>query len=168
MFSGSWRARYKYSFRGPLFQLRISPFHNKDILGPLTDLFVEWHEINIADMVAECPKCQHVRGEHQRPEDLSQCIEHPLWKWDMICVDLITSFHLTPPRFNYIWVLYCQLGRHIQLKIMLGFTLKKICLRGFLLSIISTKDLNLQHIFGNRLEGPRHSNKSYHLFSSTK
>ncbi|XP_016486701.2 uncharacterized protein LOC107806940 [Nicotiana tabacum] len=35
---------------------------------------------DIAEMVAQCPNCQQVKAEHQRPGGLTQYIELPLWK----------------------------------------------------------------------------------------
>ncbi|XP_075091879.1 uncharacterized protein LOC142172027 [Nicotiana tabacum] len=41
-----------------------------------------WYGIkkDIAELVAQCPNCQQVKAEHQRPGGLTQCIELPLWK----------------------------------------------------------------------------------------
>uniref|UniRef100_A0A1S4ADW9 Integrase zinc-binding domain-containing protein n=1 Tax=Nicotiana tabacum TaxID=4097 RepID=A0A1S4ADW9_TOBAC len=56
-----------------------------------------WNGIkkDITEMVAQCPNCQQVKAEHQRPGGLTQCIELPLWKWDMINMDFITGFPRT-------------------------------------------------------------------------
>ncbi|XP_049399822.1 uncharacterized protein LOC125863894 [Solanum stenotomum] len=57
-----------------------------------------WNDMkkDIAEMVAECPNCQQVKAEHQRPRGLTQYIEPLLWKWDMINMDFITGFTRTP------------------------------------------------------------------------
>ncbi|XP_070039101.1 uncharacterized protein [Nicotiana tomentosiformis] len=56
---------------------------------------------NIAEMVAQCPNCQQVKAKYQRPGGLTQCIELPLWKWDMINMDFITGLPRTPRRVAY-------------------------------------------------------------------
>nr|XP_016495444.1 PREDICTED: uncharacterized protein LOC107814523 [Nicotiana tabacum] len=55
-------------------------------------------------MVAQYPNYQQVNVEHQRPGGLTQCIELPLWKWDMINMDFITGLPRTPQRYDSIWV----------------------------------------------------------------
>nr|XP_016462647.1 PREDICTED: uncharacterized protein LOC107785789 [Nicotiana tabacum] len=51
-------------------------------------------------MVAQCPNCQQVKAEHQRPRGLTQYIELPLWKWDIINMDFITGLPRTPRSFQ--------------------------------------------------------------------
>ncbi|XP_019225458.1 PREDICTED: uncharacterized protein LOC109207033 [Nicotiana attenuata] len=51
-------------------------------------------------MVAQCPNCQQVKAEHQRPGGLTQYIELPLWKWDMINMDFITGLPRTLQSFQ--------------------------------------------------------------------
>ncbi|WMV08108.1 hypothetical protein MTR67_001493 [Solanum verrucosum] len=58
---------------------------------------------DITAMVVECPNCQQVKAEHQRPGGLTRCIELPLWKWDMINIDFITGLPHTPQRYDSIW-----------------------------------------------------------------
>ncbi|XP_069154461.1 uncharacterized protein [Solanum lycopersicum] len=60
----------------------------------------------IAEMAAKCPNCQQVKSKNQRPGGLTQYIELPLWKWDMINMDFITNLPHTPQRFDYIWYRY--------------------------------------------------------------
>ncbi|XP_075096332.1 uncharacterized protein LOC142174438 [Nicotiana tabacum] len=55
-------------------------------------------------MVAQCPNSQQVKAEHQRPGGLTQFIELPLWKWDMINMDFITGLPRTPRRYDAIWM----------------------------------------------------------------
>ena len=43
---------------------------------------------DIAEFVAQCPNCQQVKIEHQKPGGLLQEIEIPTWKWEMINMDL--------------------------------------------------------------------------------
>nr|XP_016484198.1 PREDICTED: uncharacterized protein LOC107804779 [Nicotiana tabacum] len=56
---------------------------------------------DIAEMATQCPNCQKVKAEHQRPGGLTQCIELPLWKWDTINMDFITGLPRTPRRTTY-------------------------------------------------------------------
>ncbi|XP_070020618.1 uncharacterized protein [Nicotiana sylvestris] len=51
-----------------------------------------WNDMkkSIADFVARCPNCQQVKVEHQSPSGLTQNIEIPIWKWEMINMDFIT------------------------------------------------------------------------------
>nr|XP_009792468.1 PREDICTED: uncharacterized protein LOC104239522 [Nicotiana sylvestris] len=62
-------------------------------------------------MVAQCPNCQQVKAEHQRPGGLTQCIELPLWKWDMINMDFIIGLPRTPWRYDSIWVIIDRLTK---------------------------------------------------------
>nr|XP_016437738.1 PREDICTED: uncharacterized protein LOC107763755 [Nicotiana tabacum] len=62
-------------------------------------------------MVAQCPNCQQVKAEHQRPGGLTQYIELPLWKWDMINMDFITGLPCTPWRYDSICVIIDRLTK---------------------------------------------------------
>ena len=64
---------------------------------------------DIAEMVAKCPKCQQVKAKHQRGGGLTQYIELPLWKWDMINMDFITSLPHTLQRFDFILIIIDRL-----------------------------------------------------------
>ncbi|XP_075080161.1 uncharacterized protein LOC142165523 [Nicotiana tabacum] len=54
-------------------------------------------------MVSQCPNCQQVKAEHQMSGSLTQYIELPLWKWDMINMDFIIGLLRTPRRYDAIW-----------------------------------------------------------------
>ncbi|CAN4125159.1 unnamed protein product [Withania somnifera] len=70
---------------------------------------------DIAEFVAQCPNCQQVKIEHQKPGGYMQPIEIPTWKWDMINMDFITG----PPRsfrkFDSIWSFQGSLGTKVNL-----------------------------------------------------
>nr|XP_016457847.1 PREDICTED: uncharacterized protein LOC107781627 [Nicotiana tabacum] len=66
---------------------------------------------NIVEMVAQCPNCQQVKAEHQRPGGLTQYIKLPLWKRDLINMDFITGLPRTPWRYDYIWVIIDRLTK---------------------------------------------------------
>jgi len=46
---------------------------------------------DVAEFVAQCPNCQQVKVEHQKPAGLVQEIAIPLWKWEAINMDFITG-----------------------------------------------------------------------------
>ena len=50
---------------------------------------------DIANFVGECPNCQQVKVEHQKPRDMTQEINIPTWKWDVINMDFITGLPRT-------------------------------------------------------------------------
>ena len=56
-----------------------------------------WNDMkkSIAEFVAECPNCQRVKVEHQKPRGYMQCIDLPRWKWDMINMDFVISLPRT-------------------------------------------------------------------------
>nr|XP_009798017.1 PREDICTED: uncharacterized protein LOC104244312 [Nicotiana sylvestris] len=62
-------------------------------------------------MVAQCPNCQQVKDEHQRPGGLTQYIELQLWKWDMKNMNFITGFPRTPRRYDALWVIIDRLTK---------------------------------------------------------
>ncbi|XP_019241342.1 PREDICTED: uncharacterized protein LOC109221323, partial [Nicotiana attenuata] len=47
---------------------------------------------DIAEFVTQCPKCQQVKIEHQKPGGLLHVIEIPTWKREVINVDFIAGF----------------------------------------------------------------------------
>ena len=58
----------------------------------------------IAQFVAECHICHHVKTEHQRPAGTLLPLSIPVWKWDEIVMDFITGLPKTQKRNNAIWV----------------------------------------------------------------
>ncbi|XP_049382678.1 uncharacterized protein LOC125847010 [Solanum stenotomum] len=60
---------------------------------------------NIAEFVAQCPNCQQVKVEHQKPGGYMQCIELPIWKWDMINMDFVIGLPRSFWKFDSIWVI---------------------------------------------------------------
>ena len=44
---------------------------------------------DIADFVAKNPKFQQVKVEHQKPGGMTQAINIPTWKWEVINMDFI-------------------------------------------------------------------------------
>ena len=66
---------------------------------------------NIAEFVAQCPNCQQDKVEHQNPEGYMQCMQLPIWKWDMINMDFITGLPRTFRKFDFIWVIVDRLTK---------------------------------------------------------
>jgi hypothetical protein len=51
---------------------------------------------NVAMYVAQCPSCQLVNVEHQRPNRQLQPLKVPMWKWDQIAIDFVVSLPRAP------------------------------------------------------------------------
>ncbi|XP_075092246.1 uncharacterized protein LOC142172513 [Nicotiana tabacum] len=66
---------------------------------------------DIATFVAQCPNCQQVKAEHQKPGGLLQNIEIPAWKWESINMDFITGLPNSRRKFNSIWVIMDRLTK---------------------------------------------------------
>ncbi|XP_070057116.1 uncharacterized protein [Nicotiana tomentosiformis] len=66
---------------------------------------------NVADIVARCPNYQQVKAEHQRPGRLVQNIEIPMWKWEMINMDIVVGLPRTPHKFDSILVIVDRLTK---------------------------------------------------------
>src|SRR5688572_1241028 len=60
---------------------------------------------DIADFVSKCPNCQQVKVENQRPCGVSQNIEIPDWKWEMINMDFINGLPRSRRQHDSIWVI---------------------------------------------------------------
>ena len=50
---------------------------------------------DIADFVSKGPNCQRVKVEYQKPGDMTQEINIPTWKWDVINMDFIAGLPRT-------------------------------------------------------------------------
>ena len=50
---------------------------------------------DIEDFVSKCPNCQQVKVKHQKPGDMTQEINIPTRKWDVINMDFITRLPRT-------------------------------------------------------------------------
>ncbi|XP_070008339.1 uncharacterized protein [Nicotiana sylvestris] len=65
----------------------------------------------VEDFVSECPNCQQVKAEHQRPGGLTQLMEIPMWKWEMINMDFVVGLPRTQRKFDSIWVIVDRLTK---------------------------------------------------------
>lgn len=66
---------------------------------------------DIAEFVTQCPNCQQVKIEHQKPGELTQIIELAMWKWEMINMNFITDLPRTSRKYDSIWVLVDRLTK---------------------------------------------------------
>ena len=75
-----------------------------------------WHGMkkDVAEFVAQCPNCQQVKVEHQKPAGLVQEIAIPLWKWEAINMDFITGLPRSHRKFDSIWVIVDRLTKSAQ------------------------------------------------------
>ena len=59
----------------------------------------------IADFVSKCPNYQQVKVEHKKPGGMTQEIDIPTWKWDVINMDFITGLPRIRRQHDSIWVI---------------------------------------------------------------
>ena len=60
---------------------------------------------NIADFVSKFPNYQQVKVEHQKSGGMTQDIDIPIWKWDVINMDFIIVLPRTRRQHDLIWVI---------------------------------------------------------------
>ena len=60
---------------------------------------------DIEEFVSKCPNCQQVKVEHQKPGGMTQEIDIPTWKWDVINMDFITGIPCTHRQNDSLWVI---------------------------------------------------------------
>ena len=60
---------------------------------------------DITNFVSKCPNCQQLKVEHQKPGGMTQDINVPTWKWEVINMDLITGLPHTRRQRDSIWVI---------------------------------------------------------------
>ena len=73
-----------------------------------------WNGIkrDIADFVSKCPNCQQVKVEHQKPGGMTQEIDIPTWKWDVINMDFITGLSHTRKQHDSIGVIVDRVTKY--------------------------------------------------------
>ena len=57
---------------------------------------------DIFDFVAQCPNCQQVKYEHQRPGGTLQIMPIPKWKWERIAMDFVVGLPKTMGKYDSI------------------------------------------------------------------
>ena len=101
------------------------------------------------DFVTQCPNCQYVKYEHQRPGGTLQRMPIPEWKWERIAMDFVVGLPKTMGKYDSIWVIVDRLTKpahFIPVKVTFNAEkLDKLCnleivrLHGVPLSIISDR-----------------------------
>jgi hypothetical protein len=66
---------------------------------------------DIAEYVAQCPECQQVKAEHQRPAGPLQPLSIPEWKWDQITMEFVVGLPRAPSEQDAIWVIVDRLTK---------------------------------------------------------
>jgi hypothetical protein len=61
---------------------------------------------DIADYLAKCLECQHVKVEHWNPAGLFHPLPIPKWKWETISMDFITGLPKSTKHNDAIMVLW--------------------------------------------------------------
>ncbi|MCF8701904.1 hypothetical protein L3054_11000 [Corynebacterium sp. MC-10] len=123
---------------------------------------------DIAKYVAQCPNCQQVKVEHQKPGGLLQEFEIPTWKWEVINMDFITGLPRSPRKYDSIWVIVDRLTKSAHfLPIRTNYSAEDyarlyireiVRLHGIPVSIISDRGLSLRQTSGDLFRqdwGPR-------------
>ena len=81
----------------------------------------------IAKFVLECPICQQVKVDHQKPAGLLQPLKIPTWKWEEISMDFVTGLPQTSAGYDAIWVIVDRLTKAAQfIPVKKTFSLEKL------------------------------------------
>ena len=117
---------------------------------------------DLAEYIARCFECQHVKTKHQQPFGLLQLLPIPSWKWEIISLDFITGLPRNQDQNDSIMVFVDKLMIKAAHFILVKTTYKAsnvadifmkqiFCLHGILKVIISDKDPMLTGNFWNSL-----------------
>ena len=100
---------------GELRQRNLAKAHNSrySIHPGVTKMYRDLREVywwdgmkrDIVDFVSKCPDCQQIKVEHQKPGGMTQEIDIPTWKWDVINMDFITGLPRTRRQHDFILVI---------------------------------------------------------------
>ena len=106
---------------------------------------------DIVDFVAQCPNCQQVKYEHQRPGGTLQRMLIAEWKWERIAMDFIVGLPKTLGKYDSIWVIVDRLTKSAHfIPVMVTYNAEKLAklyiseivrLHGVPLSIISDRGM---------------------------
>jgi hypothetical protein len=66
---------------------------------------------DIVEYVAQCPTCQQVKAEHQRPAGPLQPLNVPEWKWDQIAMDFVVGLPKTLNGYDAICIVIDRLKK---------------------------------------------------------
>jgi len=117
---------------------------------------------DIAECVAQCPSCQLVKDEHQKPTGQLQPLDVPMWKWDQIAMDFVVGLPKAPSGQDALWVIIDRLTKSAHfLPIKVTDKLDKLAelyvreivkLHGVPVSIVSDRDPWFTSRFWDRLQ----------------
>ena len=112
---------------------------------------------DVSKFVTKCLVCQRVNAEHQVPSGLLQPIRISEWKWDRITMDFVVGSPLIGRKHDSVWVVVDRLTKAAHfLPVRTNYSLDKLAelyikeivwLHGFLISIISDRDLRFTSRF---------------------
>nr|GEU51308.1 putative reverse transcriptase domain-containing protein [Tanacetum cinerariifolium] len=66
---------------------------------------------DISTYVNKCLTCAKVKAEHQKPSELLQQPEIPVWKWKRITMDFLSGLLITLSGYDTIWVIIDRLTK---------------------------------------------------------
>ncbi|KAH0758120.1 hypothetical protein KY290_021613 [Solanum tuberosum] len=66
---------------------------------------------DITDFVSKFPNCQQMKVEHQKLGGMTQEIDIPSWKWEVINMDFITGSPCTRRQHDSIWVIVDRMNK---------------------------------------------------------
>ena len=104
---------------------------------------------DIVEFVAQCPNCQQVKYEHQRPGGTLQRMPIPEWKWERIAMDFVVGLPKSMGKYESIWVIVDRLTKSAHfIPVKVTYNAEKLArlyiseivrLHGVSLSIISDR-----------------------------
>ena len=116
---------------------------------------------DIVDFVAQCPNCQQVKYEHQRPGGTLQKMPIPEWKWERISMYFVVGLPKTIDKYDSIWVIVDRLTKSAHfIPVKVTYNIEKLAkiyiseivrLHGVPLSIISDRGTQFTCIFWKTL-----------------
>jgi hypothetical protein len=69
----------------------------------------------IVEYLSKCLYFQHENDEHQHMSHLLQPLPIPEWKWEIISMDFITSFHKNQRQSDLIMVVIDKISKNAHL-----------------------------------------------------
>jgi len=112
---------------------------------------------DITEYVTRCLTCQRVKVEHQKPGGLLQPLPIPVWKWEHITMDFVTSMPRTQKLHDAIWVIVDRVTKSAHfLPFKTTFSAKQLAelyikeivrQHGVPLSIVSDRDTKFASLF---------------------
>ena len=66
---------------------------------------------NIEEFDSKFPNCQQVKVEHQKPGGMTQYIDIPTWKWDVINMNFITGLPRSRRQHDSIWMIVDKMAK---------------------------------------------------------